>query len=217
MTKVHDDNTCVVTPLVSSKGRAGSCPEDKVVNRARVKVHGKPVFGFWLGCRVLKLFNNKPFVGVVDDVELDEGQPIFHVTFSDFDEMEMNAGEVWDSAIYHPRLEIDDEDNLATPLPDLDSFVLFSLNQQPRIGQVVEIRNHDQRPIVVQLWKPHRRVKDFISARFAPHSDGDEPSLQAMTAARIRVSDLRINDRGYFFPGSKKALRKCLRSWAAST
>ena len=56
--------------------------------------------GFWLVCRVLKLFNGKSFVDTVDDFEMDDVQPLFHITFADFDEMEMDLDEVWDSTIY---------------------------------------------------------------------------------------------------------------------
>lgn len=93
------------------------------------------------------------------------------------------------------------------------TLVLFSLGQEPRIGKVLDLRSSDNRPIVVHLWKPHRRVKDFISARYAPHFDGEDPSLHTITPVRIRLDDLEVDDRGFFLPGSRRKLTRCLRAW----
>ena len=178
-----------------------------------MRLHGRPVPGFWIGCRVLKRFNGQPFRGIIDDIDQDDGQTYLHVSFEDFDEAEFDMGEVWDHAIYHPDLDVDGVPVLGTNMPEVGSVVLFSFEQRPRIGRVVEIREHDPKPIVVHLWKPKRNAQNFVSAMFLPFCKDGEPSLLSVTAPRIRCADLEVDEKGYFLPNSRKRLTKELSAW----
>lgn len=168
------DNTCSVKSLVSEAGRAGRTLKVTVMNLAKVKYHSAPPSGFWLGCRVLRKFADEWYQGTVDDISVDEGQTYFHVTFEDFDEQELDLGEVWDSVIYHPELEEGDGGLEATAYPEVVSMVLFAANQRPCLGRVVEVQPYAQRQVVVQVWAQARKSKDFISSKFRPLSTDGE-------------------------------------------
>ena len=153
------DNTCTVKHLVSTAGKRGGAPKLTEVNLSKVKFHSTPPSGFWLGCRVLRKFQKKWFQGAVDDVSVDDGQTYFHVTFEDFDEQELDLGEVWDSVIYHPELEVNQEELSSAMLPKVGSMVLFAAKYQPCLGKVVEVQTHSIRPVVVQIYRSVRVSK----------------------------------------------------------
>ena len=145
---------------------------------------GKPPSGFWIGCHVRRKFDSKGwFRGTIDNVETDDGQLYFHVTYTDLDEEEIDLVELYDSAIYHPALdhEGDEKDNL----PEVGEFTLYTLQYEPRLGQVVEVRPDQKKAIVVHLWKPQVRVKSFHKARFKAGQHGDERILHAIIPVQI--------------------------------
>ena len=207
------DNTCSVKPLVSQAGRAGGRPKVTVMNLAKVKFHSTPPSGFWLGCRVLRKFGSDWYQGTVDDISVDEGQTYFHVTFEDFDEQELDMGEVWDSVIYHPELEGGDGDLGPAEYPEVGSTVLFAANQQPCLGKVVEVQPYAQRQVVVQLWTPARRSKDFISSKFRSAASDGEISQRALTVSQLRLSKISLSESGNLSPASRKDVAKMLKEW----
>ena len=216
VTKVFEGNTCRLLPLVSAKGRALTRPSPVVANLKMVKPSrkGKPPSGFWIGCRVLSSFGNVEYVGTVDDVETDGTQTLFHVCYEDFDEEELDLGQLQQRVIYHPAL--DTMEHAMTAMPEVGSFVLFALQQQPRLGQVVEIHEQDQRQLVIHLWKPQRSARDFVSAKFKPAFADEEPSLLAVTVSRVRARNLEMSESGYLQASSKKIALKVLKQWRRS-
>ena len=207
------DNTCTVVPLVSAAGREGRAPKAVEVNLSKVKFHSSPPSGFWLGCRVLRKFDKQWFQGAVDDITVDEGQTYFHVTFEDFDEQELDLGEVLDSVVFHPEMEVSEDALTAVNLPDLDSVILFPSNYKPCLGRVVEIQPHAVRPVVVQLLRPSRMSKDFVSAKFVPAAPDGEVERRALTIPQVRIRDLVVSEAGYLDSRSRKKVGKLLASW----
>ena len=51
-----------------------------------MKMYDNPPYGFWIGCRVLRLFGDKTCIYTVDNVDIDEDKLYFQVTFDNFDE-----------------------------------------------------------------------------------------------------------------------------------
>ena len=130
-------------------------------------------------------FNDRWFLGVVDDVVHDDGNDFFHVGYGDFDEEEIDLGELLEAVCYHPAL--DAQHNLHDDiLPEVGSMVLFEWDYRPRLGQVKEV-TADRRPIVLQLWKPHRQAQDLVSARYAPSVVNDEPELLSITPMQVKL------------------------------
>ena len=207
------DNTCTVKPLVSTAGKGGQYPKAVEVNLSKVKLHSSPPSGFWLGCRVLRQFNKQWFQGSVDDISVDEGQTYFHVTFEDFDEQELDLGEVWDSVIYHPEMETNQDALTTTDLPDINTVVLFPSNYKPCLGRVVEVQPHAIRPVVVQLYRPARMSKDFVSAKFVAAAPDGEVEQRALTIPQVWISNLSLSEAGYLEPESRKKVGSMLTSW----
>ena len=144
---------------------------------------------------------------------MDEGQQFFHVTFDDFDEQELDLGEVWDSVIFHPELEVNAE-GLAPPVfPEIGSVVLFAANYQPCLGEVVEVQPHSQKPVVVNKYRPTRSSRDFLSAKFTPALADGDPEQRALTIPQIKVSGMRFDDAGYLDTPSRKRLSMTLKMW----
>ena len=185
-------------------------------NLQKVKVShtGKSAASFWIGCRVLSEFNAIQYVGTVDDVEVDGTQTLFHVCYEDFGEEELDLVQVQERVIYHPALDSLVESVFS--LPGAGTFILFSHQQQPRLGQVKEVRDQDRHQLVVHLWKPHRKSRDFVSARFRPASSEGDPTLVAVTLSRVRARNLEMSDRGYLSASSRKLALKILKKWRSS-
>ena len=93
-------------------------------------------------------------MGTIDDITSDEGLTYFHVSYADFDEEELDLGEVLDAIIYHPELDAAKRGLDSPPLPTEGSFVLYAANYQPRVGKVLEVHPTLTKSVVVQVWKP---------------------------------------------------------------
>ena len=182
---------------MSVPGREGRQPDDTFMNLRKVKVHSTSPSGFWIGCRVLRKFDKKWFPGSVDDITVDEGQQFFHVTFDDFDEKEMDLGEIWDSVIYHPELEVREDDLSPTKFPEVGSVVLFVVEYQPCLGKVVELHPYVLCPIVVEILRSIRSSKDFVSVKFTPSLTDGIPQQLALTRPQVKHDGLGLSETGY--------------------
>ena len=155
-------------------------------------------------------------MGTIDEVTTDQGQTFFHVTYPDFDEEELDLGEVWKSACYHPELDAA-RDGLSIPtLPPEGSVVLYSANYEPRLGKVVELREDLDKPVVVQLWKPKRARRgptNLIKAKFTTHDTPEDPERSALSLSQIRLSDLHFDGDQRLDQESQRAMEKALRGW----
>ena len=94
-------------------------------------------------------------------------------------------------------------------------MVLFSWEQEPRLGQVKELNPDHRKPITVQLWKPHRAAQSLDTAKYVPSHHGDAPELVTLTIRQIRIVDLKLADSGYLTASSRAKVREMLRTWCA--
>ena len=98
-------------------------------------------------------------------------------------------------------------------MPEVGKVVLFSYEQQPRVGCVVELREHEPKPLIVHLWKPKRSARDFISAQFFPFYEDGEPAYLSLSSKRIKLANLEVDEKGYFKPDTRKKLASTLNAW----
>ena len=213
--KMHSP-TCLVRPLVSPPGRDKQSPQDFVVNISKVRTHGKPPAGFWIGCRVLREFDGKTYVGIIDDISTDEGQVFFHVSYDDFDEEELDLGEVIDAVIYHPELDVARHGLSSPVLPTEGSFLLYAADYQPRVGRVLEVHPTINKSVVVQVWRPKQPrngVADIANARYKTLDSEENPDRQSISPAQIRIDNLRFNDDDRFDSTSHALVQGVLRGW----
>ena len=209
-------STCNLKPLVSTAGREGKTPDVVTVNQSRIKMQGKPPCGFWIGCRVLKKFGDVEYMGTVDEVIKDEGKTYYHVVYADFDEEELDMGELWDHVIYHPELDAAKDGLQQLGLPDEGSYVLFAADYAPRIGRVVEKRPTQAKQLVVQMWRPKQPRSgkaDLTTARYETRDSAEEPDRRSISMAQVKVMNLHLNEDQCLDPQSQIPVRKALKWW----
>ena len=139
----------------------------------------------------------------------DEGKQFYKVQYKDGDQEELDSGEVWDSVIYHPRM--DTAVYQPTELPQRQEIVLFADSQQPKIGQVEEIEDTETLPITLTLWKPSSKAKALHNARFAKSTDDKESNLIRVRPEQILLNNLQFNSEGQLDANSQLRVRKLLR------
>ena len=186
----HD--TCLVRPLTSAAGRRGKFPQDATCNTSSIKIAALRPADFWIGARVLRKHKQAWFLGTVIEVSDDEGQTLFQVDYDDCGSEDIDQGELYDSIVYHPRLEQSLFQD--TQLPALNQMIMFSLNRSPRFGKIVEINPLLPKPLSVMLWKPYSKAKSILTARFLPTDRLDSG------ADIIRISPAQIKLQVSFKP-----------------
>ena len=209
-------NTCTLLPLVSPAGRGGQRPKAISVNRSKMKSADKPPCGFWIGSRILRTFNGKVFSGIIDQVEEDDGKRFFHVSYDDFDEEELDFGELIDSVYYHPELDAANAVLSADTLPKEGTFVLFAADYEPRVGKVIELRPDDRKQIVIQMWRPKRPRRgraELSTAQYATRDSDSDPDRRSITLAQVRVTGLVLTEENVWDSSSRVLVRKALRYW----
>ena len=206
--RVHT-NTCVLYPLVSPAGRKRKPASLKTANLKKVRVAGPTTTDFWVGAVVRRKFADNWFLGTVAEVVMDEGKAFYQVQYSDFDQDEIDKGELWDSVIYHPRLDL----AVYTPeqLPELHEVVMFTLEQKPSMGKVVAIDQTATKPITVELWEPDAKVKFLHKARFKKALEGDQPVLVLLNIMQIKAKGLTLVEGGHLSPTSQKVVKGLTR------
>ena len=207
--------TVNLKPLVSAHGRKGLTPDIKVANRKKVRVAGPRPTDFWVGATVKRRFSNTWFLGTIFDMVTDEGRVYFKVQFKDGDQEELDTGEVWDSVIYHPRMDV--AKYVPAELPKLQDLVLFADGQQPKVGEVQAVDENENLPVTLSLWKPSSKAKSLATARFAKSTDDNEDNLIRVRPEQILLQQIRMDAEGFLDEASKKQIRKLLRKPRART
>ena len=147
---------------------------------------------FWIGARVLRKHNQAWFLGTIIDVHEDGGHTLYLVDYDDCGREDIDRGELYDSVIYHPRLERSLYRD--TQLPALNQMIMFALQRSPRFGKIVEINPLLSKPLSVMLWKPHSKAKSMLTARFK--------STQHLEAGAeiVRITPAQIKTHVEFTP-----------------
>jgi hypothetical protein len=204
-----ETQTVTLKPLVSASGRARKQPPLKVANMKKMHVAGPRPADFWVGAVVRRKFNKTWFLGKVVDITTDEGKTYYQVQYEDCDQEDLDAGELWDSVIYHPRL--DTAKYMPQELPALHDMIMFSMNQQPRIAQVTAIDLTEQRPITVRLWKPSSKVTSLASARYTCNTDSEAEELIQIKPEQVCLAQLKFSESGFLDKDSQRRVNRLLR------
>ena len=207
--------TVKLKPLVSAQGRKGLAPEVKVANRKKVRVAGPRPVDFWVGATVKRRFRNTWFLGTVFDMVTDEGRVYFKVQYKDGDQEELDLGELWDSVIYHPRM--DTAKYVPAELPKLHEVVLFADGQQPKVGEVEAVDENEHLPVTLSLWRPSSKANSLATARFAKDVNENAEGLIRVRPEQILLQQLKLNSEGFFDQDSRKHVQKLLRKPRTST
>ena len=165
---------------------------------------------FFIGCTVVKKFDDTWCKGTVDWVDTDEGETLWHVTYQDFDEEQMTRQELSQVLRSHPML------NPTSDLqpPELGHYVWYAVNQQPRLGKVTAVDPTVPRPVVVEVYEPQANASSLPGAKFRRATDPDtgEPCLENITLHQIQLSFPRLTPRGLLYAGDRKKLLRCLQA-----
>ena len=155
-------------------------------------------------------------MGTIDNVSKDDDATFFHVSYEDFDEEELDLGEVLDHVSYHPELDVSQRGLEANPFPPEGSWILYASDYQPRIGKVLEIHPDLTRSVVVQVWKPkqpRRGTPDLASARYKTYDSADNPDRQSISPAQIRIDNLQFGDDDRLDDKSRSLVQGILKKW----
>ena len=164
---------------------------------------------FFIGAVVAKRFAGKWFRGKVDGVSQDENQVLWHVTYSDFDGEDLTKQELAKCLTYHPALQ----GNQQMSGPAIGSFVWYSEDQQPRLGQVVAVDRTSPRPITVQIFQPQANAVSLPRARFrlARETESGEAKATNITRHQIMLQFRNLTARVYLSASDKRKLQNSLQ------
>ena len=160
-----------------------------------------------LGAIVCKRFGNKWYKGTVDNVHQDEDQLCWHVTYSDFDEEDLEAAQLAEVLLYHPL--VDHASDIL--VPEVGTFVWFARDNMPVLGKVTAVDATLRRPISVRLYQPESGSKNVTTARFVPavNEDGADTILQ-LTPQQVVMGVESLTARGYLNAVDRRRLAMVL-------
>ena len=138
--------------------KAGKLPS-RIINKKRMRPYPVPP-AYMLGALVCKQFGGKWYKGSIDNAHQDEDKLCWHVTYSDFDEEDLEAAVV----LYHPLL--DHAGGFEVPEPGY--YVWFAKDNLPVLDRVVSVDVTLPRPLVVKLHKPVRDSTTVVNEEGNP-------------------------------------------------
>ena len=100
-------------------------------------------------------------------------------------------------------------------LPEIGSFVWYSVNQAPRLGKVSEIDPTLPRPVTVVIYDPQPSSADLTGARFEPRRIEENSREVSGVHDQLFLSQVRFGFQsltagGFLRKQDKKRLKKCL-------
>ena len=142
----------------------------------------------------------------------DEGERLWHVVHSDFDSEDLNYNELLDAVYYHPLLDTTHD----LTLPEIGSFVWFSEQQQPRLGQVTGLDPTLPRPVTIRMFSPRRGASSLPLATFRPKPPADDSGdevgcYQQLHLSQIRSSFPALTPSGKLPSKARRQLKAALR------
>ena len=146
---------------------------------------------------------------MVDRVHQDEDKVCWHVTYSDFDEEDLEAAQLAEVLLYHPLM--DHAGDVAVPRQD--SFVWFARNNLPVLGKVLAVDPTISRQVSVQLYQPAAGSKNVVTARYVPVSNGDgQPEVMQLTVQQVVLGVDVLTKGGYLRTNDRRRLQTFLKS-----
>ena len=210
ITHVTPSNVSVRNLAGGGKDISSRQPEikdDMVVNRKMTSLY--PVSSeYFVGAKVRKRFSSGWSTGTVDWVDTDEGETLWHVTYTDFDSEQMTKAELSKAIVYHPLLDATGD----IEVPKMGTYVWYSMDQQPRLGKVVSVDPTVSRPVVVEVQVPQAGASNIAKAKFIPAKDYDSEStrVERLTLHQILLSMDHLTPKGYLTGKDRDRLMACL-------
>ena len=214
-------NKCMLKPLTSVAGRKGMDVPSIPTNLKNIRIASDRPVDFWIGARVRRRFSDSWFQGTVMTVTTDEGETLYRVIYDDCDQEDLDRGQLWDSVIFHPRMCEAEVSTL--PLPKINSVVLFSHDQKPRLGKVTHVDEEAQRPITIHLWKPNKNRNSLYqarykpSSRFVPSSMNEEADLIQLRPEQVKLRNLEFDSDGRLKQGDRERFKRYLSKHALTS
>ena len=151
-------------------------------------------------------------MGTVTHVLDDEGESLWHVVYNDFDSEDLNFNEVVDAVYYRPLLDTTHD----LDLPAIGSFVWFSEEQRPKLGQVTGLDPTLPRPVTVRVFVPKVGAAALPLATFRPQPPADDARdevgcFQQLHLSQIRSSFPALTPSGQLPSSARRHLQACLR------
>ena len=88
---------------------------------------------------------------------------------------------------------------------------MFSVEQQPRIGEVVAIKAAEKNPIAIRLWRPHSRAASWIVAKYRPDPlDDDDTDPLWISTLQVRFRHLQFTESGHLTKSSQRKMGKAM-------
>ena len=207
-----EPNTCKVRSLASkggdnlSKIKKENALPSRTVNKKMLSSY--PVSNsFFLGAKVCRKFGKSWYQGTVDQATMDEGEAVWRITYSDFDSEEVDRQGLASMLSYHPLLDAHSD----IQVPEVGSYVWFSKEQHPQLGQVLEVDPTSPRPVSVRLMVPHSPKATLTKARYLPAVDPetDQPMLQRLTLPQVVLQMKgKLSTRGLLSPKDRRSLQR---------
>ena len=137
----------------------------------------------------------------------DDGETIWHVVYDDFDEEDLNRGQLTECLVYHPGLSTTDE----VILPVVETYVWVAWDQHPWVGRVVAVDPSVSRPIQVRCYTPTKGLEDLTKERFLPAVEEDKPVIMQLSTHQVMLPVEKLTPRGYLPAHDRRRLAMMLR------
>ena len=189
----------------------GCFPPTDNINRKMLEPY--PITpSFFIGALVMRKFRQGVFSGRVTHVIEDEGETLWHVEFQDFDSEDLSANELYDAVYFHPLLDASSD----LELPEVGSFVWYSSNRLPRLGQVSGLDPTLAKPITVRIFEPKSGAGALHLASFKPRppvegSNDEVGCYDHLFMTQVRLGFTALLDSGKMSVPAQKRLRACLK------
>lgn len=111
---------------------------------------------------------------------------------------------------YHPLLDASGD----LHVPEIGSFIWYSVKQQPRLGQVVSVDPTVPRPLVVEVFEPQSNSVSLPRAKFRRAQDVDtgNPKVDHITLHQVRMSFDKLTTRGFLSTKDRMRLQTSLET-----
>ena len=109
------------------------------------------------------------------------------MVYNDFDSEDLNFHELVDAVFYHPLLDTTHD----LVLPEVGSFVWFSEDQRPRLGQVTGLDPTLPRTVTIRLFVPKTGAASLPLAVFRPQPPADDSRDEVGCFQQLHLSKIR--------------------------
>ena len=131
------------------------------------------------------------------------------MVYSDADTEDLSREQLTASLAWHPSLSNAEE----VVMPEVDSFVWFTLDQRPCLAKVVAVDASLPRPLTVRLYEALGLRDDFVFDSFGPavNPEAEEgPMVKQIAVHEVIFRFDRLTTRGFMSATVRRRLLKVL-------